>query len=146
MAMLLALLGVLPAVAKPMNAPTLEEAVRSSAMIVLATYDDYSSKGKIDYFHGPRARYQVDGLLARRAMLLESKDDPLEIRYDFTDGSACIAPKKFNFRKELPKKGSQWILFLQDKQSEGIITTYRGSYGRIPATPGNIAKVQTALH
>lgn len=100
--------------AKPMDNPTIEEVIQSN-WIVIAEYIDYSKQGKIGYFNEPIANYKVIQVL--RGKLL---DETIQIYYEFQDGSACVLLKGWRFSDNLmPKKGSQWILFLKDKSDDG---------------------------
>ena len=131
------------AYSKPMFAPTIDEALKSSSYIVVAEYAGYSKHwNKIDYFYGPIATYKVIEIL-KGSTLPES----IQIQYDFTDGSACIVPQNWNFNeKYMPKKRSRWILFLQSKSDkENIWKTYRGDYGRWEADESNIIKIEKQL-
>ncbi len=120
--------------AKPMDNPTVEEAIQSK-IIIIAEYIDYSKQGKIGYFNGPIANYKVIQVL--RGKLL---DETISIHYDFQDGSACVLLKGWRFSDNLmPKKDSQWILFLKDKSGDGkSYMTYRGDYGRWPVNEENL--------
>lgn len=120
------LLSAVAAHAKPMPAPSLEEAQRSSRAVV-AEYVDYTADGNIGYFSGPVARYRiVRGNYTTPGQIVR-------IRYQFQDGSACLEPQGWVFSESMmPKKGSLWTLYLQ---GEGpILDTYRGSFGRQPLT------------
>ncbi len=124
--------------AKPMPTPTLEGAVRESLVIVEVEYLGYETVGKVDYFSGPTAKYRV--LRALKGQL----EGEVRVRYDFTDGSACIPPKSWHFSKEkMPEPGSRWILFLTSTNSPA--STYRGEFGRHPSNLEVEAKVEALL-
>lgn len=123
--------------AKPMMAPTLESAVQQSATIVEVEYLGYD-RGPVSYFSGPVANYRV-----LRALKGSSPKD-LKVRYDFTDGSACLAPKSWSFSdKMMPKPGSRWILLLQTKGSPS--TTFRGNFGRIESQSSQSRELQSLI-
>lgn len=127
------------ATAEPMESPSLEEAV-GAPCIVRAEFLGYNAGEKISYFHGPIAEYRVKEVLKG-----EMPEDVVRVRYDFDDGSACIAPQGWEFsEKLLPEKGSSWILFLARNES-GIYLTYRGEYGRWQAGIENIDKIKALL-
>lgn len=125
--------------AKPMPAPTKEEAYKSQ-VIVIAEYLGYKSHGKIDYFRGPIAQYKTIRVLKGDAPA------SLNVRHDFSDGSACIAEVGWKFTDNLmPKKGSKWILFLKNDNFAKEWTTYRGDFGRWKAKLENIKEVESSL-
>lgn len=124
--------------AKPMPAPTLERAVRDSAVIVEVEYLGFDQSDEVTYFSGPVARYRV------LKSLKGNTDGKLRVRYDFTDGSACIAPKEWKFsQQKMPEPGSRWFLFLTGSGSPA--GTYRGSFGRQSADPKMRAKIKSLL-
>lgn len=124
---------------KPMRGPTMAEAVRAP-LIVIAKYRDYKSDREIEYFSPPVARYNVARML-RGALPLHT----VSVSYQFHDGSACLPLEGWHFSKStMPPEGSEWILFL-DKFKAGVYYTYRGDYGRMPATPENLGKVERML-
>lgn len=123
-----------------MFAPTKEEAFKSP-LIAIVEYTGYKSEGKIDYFSGPIAQYKLVRVLKGTNAL-----KVLEVLYDFTDGSACIAEVGWKFTENLmPQKGSKWILFLNKDAQAKHLTTYRGPFGRWEANSGNITEVEKAL-
>lgn len=127
----------------PMMAPTVQEAVDQSQYIVVGEYSGYSSDSHpIDYFYGPQASYRIVEHL--KGEKLQGK---IVIRYDFSDGSACIAPEDWAFSGQMmPKKASRWILFLQNSDNAGKVwNTYRGDYGRWPATQENLDQIRGLL-
>lgn len=132
---LLALILCTCAMAKPMETPTIEQGVETSPSIVVAQYKGYKAEGKIEYFGGPTAEYEVKSVLKGKPVT-----GKLNVRYLFTDGSACLEPKGWVFKQDMmPKPGSTWILLLKEPG------TYRGSFGRIPHTEDNLKKVKALL-
>jgi hypothetical protein len=136
------MLMVIPnyAYSEPMRIPTREEALRSN-WIVIAQYISHkeSLSGKIDYFHGPIAQYKIIRVLSGNNL-----NQTIDVRYDFQDGSACLALENWKFTEDtMPQTNSEWILFLE--QENGIFTTYRGDYGRWEATRENIKEIEHAL-
>ncbi len=137
---LLCLTGLLPLFAKPMLAPTKDQAL-NVPFIAIAEYIGYKSEGKVGYFNGPIARYRIIRLLKG-----DNLPEVLDLRYDFTDGSACLAEAGWKFTEDLmPKKSSRWILFLEKDAQMKYWTTYRGTFGRWDASSGNIQEVESAL-
>jgi len=131
--MLLALCSV--ALAKPMPDVSLEEGVKVSPVIVVAKYRSFRA-GKVDYFGGAKATYQLTSVLKGEA----PSNGLLALNYAFHDGSACLEPQGWTFSAGMmPKVGSQWILLLQ------LPGTYRGDFGRLPATEANIKKVKALI-
>lgn len=128
--------------AKPMMEPTIEEGIKESKWIVVAEYVDYDKNSLIGYFHGPAAEYKIS-----QALKGDLADRSIRLRYDFQDGSACIALRGWEFNSSLmPKAGSSWILLLKDKdKTDGLYITYRGDFGRLPATRENLDKVGLLL-
>lgn len=124
----------LPGFAKPMRAPSLEEAIDQSPVIVVAEYRGYQEDGEVSYFYGPFAAYRI-----RKVLKGAYPDEQVQIQYHFHDGSACLAEEGWTFAPALmPEPGSRWILFLRhqaarkDPHTEKITNaTYRGSYGRM---------------
>lgn len=119
--------------AKPMLAPSIEDACNSHS-VVEAEYLSYRPQkllGEIKYFTPPMAQFRV-------IKKLRGSDIPeyILVRYDFDDGSACLTPPVWTFSSTLmPKKNSRWILFLQTiEDTPAWFQTYRGDYGRM--TPG----------
>lgn len=122
----LALLAA-PASAKPMPTPTLEGALRSP-LIVLARYERCDPTGAT-YFGGVGATYTPLEVWKGK---LPKETKSLSVAYAFTDGSACIAPKKWTFSPKLmPKAGATFVLFLTPAGETH--RTFRGGYGRWPA-------------
>ena len=122
---------------KPMDTPKLSEAVRFPRVVV-AEYVDHKSSPPITYFGGTLARYRV----------VETLRGPLggevSVVYAFHDGSACLEEQGWKFSERMmPARGSRWILFLQPEGESW--RTYRGDWGRMAATPGNLEKVKAAL-
>ena len=129
-----------PMWASPMFAPTKEEAFRSP-LIVIGEYQGYKPRGEINYFRGPIARYKVIEVMKGSPM-----SKILDVRYDFQDGSACLAPEGEKFTKDwMPPVGSRWVLFLNKDKGEMYFSTYRGDFGRWPATEANIKEVNRAF-
>jgi len=133
----LTLLLTTAVLAKPMIAPTMQEAMRSP-LIVVARYCDYRTDAEgVSYFRGPQAHYRVEQVLKGKAPAQD-----LWVRYDFHDGSACLEPKEFRFSPNLmPAKNSRWLLFLKTDGKDW--TTYRGDWGR--QTADKAAEVRKRL-
>lgn len=132
------------AFAKPMMAPTLEEAIAHCDAVVLCEYSSFEERQDISYFNPPAAAYKV------KEFLLPMKDAALtaevKVTYSFHDGSACLEEAGFKFdASKMPKAGSEWILLLQKKSASGAFETYRGDFGRLPATPENIEKSKSLI-
>lgn len=127
--------------AKPMPAPTPQEAARSP-LIVVCEYIDYDKDGPVTYFGGVIARYKVTSALKGQAA-----GDTVKIRYTFHDGTPCMETPGWTFdEKTMPKPGSRWILFLSPgAKADDPCTTYRGNYGRWPATPETLKRVEDLL-
>lgn len=121
--------------AKPSPSPSLEEGIAQSPIVLVAKYRGYR-KHKIDYFSGATASYEITSVLKGSA----PSSGLVALNYAFHDGSACIEPEGWTFSESLmPEVGSSWILLLQTPG------TYRGSAGRLPATPENMARVKALL-
>ncbi|MBF0484899.1 MAG: hypothetical protein HQL16_00130 [Candidatus Omnitrophica bacterium] len=126
--------------AEPMFAPTKEQAFKSQ-LIAIVEYSGYQLLGKIDYFSGPVARYKIIRILKGANV-----SKALDVRYDFTDGSACLPEVGWKFSEDLmPKKGSRWILFLNEDSPMKYWATYRGPFGRWSADFKNTLEVENAL-
>jgi len=113
---------------------TFEQAIKSES-IVLATYEGYE-KGDIHFNNPPISQWHITKIL---------KGPPLNarfpLRYEFHDlvNKAMPAGWKFDEAKMMPKKGSDWIIFIEFASAKnGAFETYQGSYGRQPATEDNL--------
>lgn len=132
--------------AKPMPAPTLKEGVRSAPVILVADYQAYRKgpgQAAIDYFDGPLARYRVVKVLKGTYTNRQA-----EIRYDFTDGSACLAKQGWTFTPaRMPAENSRWILLLKAPLDTlpAAYATYRGEYGRQPWSDALEQKIEALL-
>lgn len=134
--------------AKPMPEP-LEEKAYKSQWIVIAQYQGYSANteypgsidnGKITYFNFPIAKYKVVRLLKGAAV-----PPIVDVLYAFHDGSPCMADENWKLKDALPKRGSKWILFLNEFEGHNYLTTYGGDFGRWPATKKKILEVEKQL-
>jgi hypothetical protein len=148
----------LPAVAKPMAAPNTEPmapmpaahfgpAIKDSTAVVVGRYRGYQLKGPADYMKGIDAFYQVEKVLyVKKGEKPLALKKPITIRYAFHDGSACLPEQGWQFKQSMmPVVGTQWILFLQKpigKEANKPYNTYRGDWGRKPATPENLDKIK----
>lgn len=127
------------ALAKPMQAPTLEEACKSK-LILIASYKGHDISLFPDYFDGVNANYQV-----LKVVKGVYRQKTIKINYAFQDGSACVAPKDWHLdNKLMPKENSKWILFI-NSTSSGVYRTYRGNFGRIELTDKNLKRVTSIL-
>lgn len=132
------------AFAKPMMAPSLEEGIEQCDAVALCEYSSFEDRKDISYFNPPAAAYKV------KEFLLPLKDEAataeVKVRYSFHDGSACLEEAGFKFdASKMPKAGSEWILLLQKKSAGDVFETYRGDFGRLPATPENIEKSKSLI-
>lgn len=139
--------------AKPMPAPTVEEAARAQT-IALAEFVDYRkvSDEPLHEFSCILARYKVVKTLKGSSPGNKSSNEPINVIYCFSDGSGCIPSREWKFSDALmPARGSRWYLFLnKDSQSNvwkqyynvDAYSTYRGSYGRWEATKANEERVK----
>lgn len=128
---------------KPMPSPAPQKAIKSK-WIVIAEYTGYKkdNSGEISYFQGPIANYKI--LKSLKGNIIEKN---VNIRYDFQDGSACMALKGWEFTKgKMPSVKSKWILFLKNMNDKQIYSTYRGDYGRWKVTEENIKKIEKLLN
>lgn len=135
-----------PAFAKPMTAPTVEDAAKSQ-IIFVAQYDGYKP------FLEP-VRY-LDGVMAHFTLMRvlkgpQLRDPHINVAWAFHDGSACLPEKDWKFSQaKMPTKGSAWILFLEEPKFKSSNTnaysTYRGDFGRMAATTANIESVQKLI-
>lgn len=143
----------LPCFAKPMTAPSLHEGVQSSQWIIIASFLDYKNPRPepISYLGNVLARYKVIESLKGT----EIKEKLLTVVYDFDDGSSCLPLQGWKFSPSImPAKESKWILLLnKDDQAEvwkrshnvDVFTTYRGDFGRMPATESNLEKIKALI-
>jgi len=126
--------------AKPMLAPTLDEAISSDA-IVLAEYIGYNDSFNIEYFNGPIAHYKVIRILKG-----DSVKKYIKVEYSFHDGSPCMEPEDWKFSSSImPKVGSKFILFINGSDKHDYYYTYRGDYGRKEADEKYIHEIEGAV-
>jgi hypothetical protein len=135
------------AFAKPMMEPKLEEAVKSR-FVVIAQYSGYKAfREPVTYFDGVMGRYLLEKVMKGPQI----RDPHINVAYAFHDGSACLAEPDWKFSdKIMPKVGSSWILFLEEpnwksSNTDNAFSTYRGDFGRMPATAANIEKVKKMI-
>lgn len=120
-----------------MPSPTLAQGVEQCPLIVVARYQGYQASAKVDYFQGVTANYKVVRTLKGKA------DGRLTVRYDFQDGSACLADPNWKFQPTMmPEKGSTWILLLRSSEPA---STYRGDFGRLKSTAENLKRIEALL-
>ncbi|HBP21397.1 MAG TPA: hypothetical protein DEA08_26870 [Planctomycetes bacterium] len=119
--------------AKPMAAPTLEQALRAP-LIVVAEFNRHDDEAKPSYFGGVPTWWYVDEVWKapkEGGPRCGAKREVVSVSWAFSDGSACIEPKDWTFDEErLAKSGQRYLLFLTPA-GKGY-RTYRGSYGRWP--------------
>ena len=114
-----------------------------SECILTAEYLGYEKKADTYYTHPPTANYRITKILKGPPL---NRDLP--IRYEFTDRiNDSQAPPGWKFGADkMPKKGSQWIIFIQNAlPRDGAFDTYQGTYGRQPATEENLNKIYSLL-
>lgn len=128
--------------AKPMLSPSLREAFLEAEWIVIAEFVNYSLWRRIEYFSGPIANYRILQVLKGKPL-----NGAIRVRYDFHDWTPCMPLAGWKFSDKLmPRKASKWILFLVGKTDDAkAYMTYRGDYGRWPASEENIQKVVSLL-
>lgn len=134
---------------KPMPPATAAEAMQSD-WIVVARYLGHKPPPNQDlYFAGLDAEYQVESVLKKSSNEIVrelSLKRPIRVNYAFHDGSPCMSPSDFKLdESKLPPINSRWILFLTPTDTFNHFSTYRGDYGRWPATSANCAKVNEWL-
>lgn len=139
-----------PCFAKPMSEPSLEEGVKTAQWIVIAKFLDYRNPEKepVSYMNSLLARYEIQRILKGAKM----NQSPVTVVYDFHDGSACRALEGWRFTPAMmPVKDSKWILLLRKESRSEVwkqyrqidaFTTYRGDFGRIPASDANLDKIK----
>lgn len=135
------------AFAEPMDSPTMEEAAKSPVVLV-AQYSGYKPfREPVTYFDGVMGHYLVEKVIKGP----ELRQPNINVAYAFHDGSACLAEKDWKFSDaKMPKIGSSWILFLKSpnwksSNTDNAYSTYRGDFGRMPATASNIEKVRKLI-
>lgn len=103
------------------------EACRSPSVLV-ARYRGWQpyKADPPEYFKPPVAEFEVNETLSGPPIR-----GSIRVRYDFHDGSPCIAPQEWRFSEdELPEIGSSWVLYLSPGAGDDVYLTYRGDYGR----------------
>lgn len=126
--------------AKPASTPTAEEAAQSP-VVAVCSYVGYDKESPKSYFGGVKAEFRVVELLKGK---LSGK---VPVTFDFHDHSPCLEPPDWKFEEGmLPKAETRWILFLKPSEKAGApFGTYRGTFGRWPATPENLARAKKLL-
>jgi len=120
-----------------------ENAIRSE-FICIAEYQGYDKSDDIRFNSAVATHWQIKKILKGPPL-----NKSLPLRYDFHTPNVKHAPVGWHFDESLlPKKGSQWILFIEYAYPEGtkqLFTTYDGSYGRQPATEDNLNELDRLL-
>jgi len=127
-----------------MTAPNLNEGISKSDAVLLCIYSGYENRSDIQYLNPPEA------ILKSKEILFQQKNETLtsevKISYALHDGSSCEEVTGFKFKSSImPKEGSEWILLLQKHETYNIFYTYRGNFGRLPATPENLQKIKPLI-
>ena len=97
------------AVAKPMLSPTREAALSCGCIVVaefLGIRGSYNPDANL-YFPGVTAEYRLTETLRGKPL-----PRTFLLHYDFDDGSACLAPNPWDYKRHLPHQGERQILFL----------------------------------
>ncbi|MBS1954548.1 MAG: hypothetical protein JST89_10190 [Cyanobacteria bacterium SZAS-4] len=136
-----------PTFAEPMMAPTLKEASKSP-IIFVAQYDGYKPfLEPVRYMDGVMAHFTLVRVLKGPQL----RDPHINVAYAFHDGSACEPEKDWKFSEaKMPAKGTSWILFLEEPKfkssnTNNAYSTYRGDFGRMPATTSNLESVEKLI-
>lgn len=115
-------------------------AYMKSECVLVATFDHMvKSDEMITFYNPPEAIYKIERILKGPPL-----NRTLPLRYEFHDKTNDPKPKgwKFNEQKMMPKKGSKWIIFIQNAVPvDRKFETYHGCWGRIQYTEDNIDKV-----
>lgn len=145
----LLVLTCLLAEAKPMPAPTLEQALRAP-LLVVAEFNRHDDEAEPTYFGGVPTYWYVDEVWKapkEGGPRCGAKREVVSVNWAFSDGSACIAPKDWTFSpKRLAKSGERYLLFLTPA-GKGY-RSFRGPYGRWPlakVSKADRARLQTLL-
>ena len=120
--------------AKPMESPSFDDLCSQTTNVIVAEYQSYETdcpSQDIDYFHPPVAIFKKLQIVAGDEAASE-----ISVRFDFHDGSACMAPAEWKFeRGQMPQRGDRFILFLTERNDKGTYSTYRGDFGRFLQSP-----------
>jgi tetratricopeptide (TPR) repeat protein len=119
-----------------------ENAIRSES-IVIAKYLGLERGEEIHWNSPPQANYHITKVVKGPPL-----NPSLPIRYEFHDNVSTSAPSgwKFDEKKEMPEKGSEWILFIEFAvPKKGMFETFQGSYGRQPATDDNLNELYSLI-
>jgi len=124
-----------------MPAPSLSSALETCD-VVLAEFVSRPAGEKPDYFRGVTCKYRVLDVIRKRLSNSEIRTGKIvKVLYEFHDRSACLAPEGWRFSSEMmPAKKSRWILLIEKERNDRYYT-YRGGFGRLPATTENIRRV-----
>ncbi len=118
----------------------LETAYEKSECVLIASYKKYEQgDGMTTFYNPPKAIFRIKKILKGPPL-----NPTLPLRYEFHDKTSKPKPKgwKFDPKKMMPKKGSDWIIFIQNAVPvERMFESYHGSWGRIPFTENNIDKI-----
>jgi len=124
------------------QAKSFENAYTYSEFIGILVYEGYDKSDAITFFHPPIAHYHIETILRGPKLNRE-----FPVRYEFHDKTAKEKPKDWKFSEDLmPKKGSKWLLFAPAAiPTNGAFETFRGSFGRMEATPDNLDQIYRVI-
>lgn len=109
---------------------------------MIAEYLGYEKADDIRWNQPPIANYKIVKILKGPPL-----NHRLPVKYEFHTHAIVASPKNWKFSdKELPEKGSRWILFVEHAVPENNkFELYEGNYGRQPENEENLNKVYQEL-
>ena len=129
-------------IASSRNFKELDEAFTASEWIAECEYRGYQEHGKTTLKNPPTAEL---------AWLRVFKGPPLatcaRIIFEFDLPSSAEEERLWKFSPSMmPEKKSRWIIFVQNAVPvSGGFLTYKGSLGRVPATPENLKTLEAVI-
>lgn len=143
---------------KPMPSASPQEAATAARWVVVAKYLKHEDASRLKdedaYFRGVKCQYLVERVLkptAKSDLSAIASGKKIDVQYFVHDFTPCLFPQGWKLEdSEFPEPNSSWILFLTPLSQSGgksvkNFSTYRGNYGRWPATAENLEKVSQLL-
>ena len=119
-----------------------ENAFRMSEWIGICEYKNYEKKDGLGFYNPPTANYSRLECLKGPPLATS-----LPVHFKFYDVAGAKPPDGWKFGDDkMPTKGSKWIIFIPNAVPvNGAFDTYKGDYGRQPATEENVGEIRRII-
>ncbi|MBU6450647.1 MAG: hypothetical protein KGS72_02635 [Cyanobacteria bacterium REEB67] len=119
-----------------------ENAFRASEWIGICEYKGYEKKPGLGFYNPPTANFSRLECLKGPPLATA-----LPVHFKFYDVAGAKPPEGWKFGDDkMPAKGSQWIIFIPNAVPvNGAFDTYKGDYGRQPATEENLGEIRRII-